>query len=50
MSYVQTWHYLRRLCEESHFLARIQQGHLVFVYDNFNLHHHVRHEREGDDM
>ena len=48
MSYVQTWHYLTKLSEESQFLMKIQQSHMIFVYDNFNIHHRVRHEREGN--
>ena len=32
---------------EAKFLEMVQEGHWLWVYDNFNLHQVVRHEREG---
>ena len=47
MSYDMTWEYLHRLIAEMNAEGKIKSGHWIWAFDNFNVHHRVKHEREG---
>lgn len=47
VSYTSVWKYLKQLTAEARFLEIVREGHWLWVYDNLNLHQHVRHERQG---
>ena len=47
MSYTKTWEYLKKLSNEAHYKDQVKEGNWIWVYDNFNLHQKIRHEREG---
>ena len=47
MSYTTSWKYLMALTTEAKYQEMIRSGHWMWVYDNLNIHHRVRHERQG---
>ena len=47
MSYDMIWEYLHRLIAEMNAEGKIKCGHWIWAFDNFNVHHCVKHEREG---
>ena len=47
MSYNKTWEYLKKLSNEAYYKYQVKEGNWIWVYDKFNLHQRIRHEREG---
>lgn len=47
LSYDRIWFYLKKLTQESNFLDVIRSLRCIFVYDNLNIHHVARHERDS---
>ena len=41
---------LKKLTAEAMYIEAIRKDHWLWVYDNFNMHERVRHEREGTHM
>ena len=47
VSYWTAWNYFKKLTAEAMYIEAIRRDHWLWVYDNFNMHEWVRHEREG---
>ena len=47
MSYDMSWVHLKRLTEEAAYMECVKQGRWLWVYDNFNIHQTIQHERQG---
>ena len=47
LSYDMTWLYLKKMVDEADYLGQVKKGHWLWIYDNFNLHQIIRHERQG---
>lgn len=48
--YTSIWDYLRQLTTEARYQELVKSGHWMWVYDNLNMQHKVRHEREGKEI
>ena len=48
LSYDMTWIYLKKLIEQANYTGQVKQGRWLWVYDNFNMHQTIRHERQGN--
>ena len=47
LSYNATLMYMKRLVDQADYPAQVKQGRWLWVYDNFNMHQTIRHERQG---
>ena len=50
LSYAATWNYLEQLIECIDYMGQLRQGHWLWIYDNFNIHQAIRHERQGKNL
>ena len=50
MSYDMTWVHLKRLMMEANYMEKVQEGHWLWIYDNFNMPKTTRHERHSKYM
>ena len=45
LAYDTTWTYLKKLVDHADYSSQVRQGRWLWVYDNFNMHQTIRHER-----
>ena len=47
LSYDATLIHMKNMVDKEDYMTQVQQGRWLWVYDNFNMHQAIRHERQG---
>ena len=47
LSYDATLIHMKKMVDKEDYITQVRQGRWLWVYDNFNIHQAIRHERKG---